>query len=73
MDVMACFEANSPCSLQETIFSDFKLIKSTCDRSQGFKDSQCKFIVYVDRCDLWGFIREINSGISHVRYQFFAA
>jgi hypothetical protein len=25
---------------------------------------------YIDRCDLWGFIREINSGISHVRYQF---
>jgi hypothetical protein len=22
-------------------------------------------------CELWGFIREINSGISHVRYQFF--
>ena len=26
---------------------------------------------YIDRCDLWGFIREINSGISHVRYHFF--
>jgi len=26
---------------------------------------------YIDRCDLWGFLREINSGISHVRYQFF--
>ena len=24
-------------------------------------------------CELWGFIREINSGISHVRYQFFPA
>jgi hypothetical protein len=23
---------------------------------------------YIDRCELWGFIREINSGISHVRY-----
>jgi hypothetical protein len=22
-------------------------------------------------CELWGIIREINSGISHVRYQFF--
>ena len=26
---------------------------------------------YIDRCDLWGFTREINSGISHVRYQLF--
>jgi len=26
---------------------------------------------YIDKCELWGFIREINSGISHVRYQFF--
>jgi hypothetical protein len=26
---------------------------------------------YIDRCELWGFIREINSGISHVKYQFF--
>jgi hypothetical protein len=26
---------------------------------------------YIDRCDLWGFIREINSGISRVRYHFF--
>jgi hypothetical protein len=26
----------------------------------------------IDRCDLWGFIREINSGISHVRYQLFS-
>ena len=30
-------------------------------------------IYYIDRCDLWGFIREINSDISHVRYQFFSA
>ena len=28
---------------------------------------------YIDRCELWRFIREINSGISHVRYQFFTA
>ena len=28
---------------------------------------------YIDRYDLWGFIREKNSGISHVRYQFFLA
>jgi len=27
---------------------------------------------YIDRCELWGFIREINSGISHVKYQFFS-
>jgi len=26
---------------------------------------------YIVRCELWGFIREINSGISHVKYQFF--
>jgi hypothetical protein len=26
---------------------------------------------YIDKCELWGFIREINSGISHVRYHFF--
>jgi hypothetical protein len=26
---------------------------------------------YIDRCELWGFIREINSDISHVKYQFF--
>ena len=28
---------------------------------------------YIDRCELGGFIREINSGISHVKYQFFPA
>ena len=28
---------------------------------------------YIDRCELWGFIREINSSISHVKYQFFPA
>jgi hypothetical protein len=28
------------------------------------------YLVY--RCELWGFIREINSGISHVKYQFFS-
>jgi hypothetical protein len=27
---------------------------------------------YIDRCELWGFILEINSGISHVKYQFFS-
>jgi len=26
---------------------------------------------YIDRCELWRFIREINSDISHVKYQFF--
>ena len=30
-------------------------------------------LYYIDTCELWGFIREINSGISHVRYQFFPA
>jgi len=28
---------------------------------------------YIDRCELWRFIREINSGISHVKYHFFPA
>jgi hypothetical protein len=28
---------------------------------------------YIDRCELWGFIRQINSDISHVKYQFFPA
>ena len=32
-----------------------------------------KMFYYIDRCELWGFIREINSGISHVKYQFFPA
>jgi hypothetical protein len=26
---------------------------------------------YIDRCELWGCIHEINFGISHVKYQFF--
>jgi len=26
---------------------------------------------YIDRCELWRFIHEINSVISHARYQFF--
>ena len=32
-----------------------------------------KFCYYIDRCELWGFIRKINSDISHVKYQFFPA
>ena len=28
---------------------------------------------YIDRCELWGFIRGINSGISHARCQFYPA
>jgi hypothetical protein len=31
----------------------------------------CFNVYYIDRCELWGFIREINSDISHVKYQFF--
>ena len=27
----------------------------------------------IDRCELWRFIHEINSDISHVKYQFFPA
>jgi hypothetical protein len=30
-------------------------------------------VYYIDKCELWGFIREINSNISHVRYQLFPA
>ena len=30
-------------------------------------------IYYIDRCELCRFIREINSDISHVKYQFFPA
>ena len=26
------------------------------------------FTYYIDMCELWGFIREINSGISHVSF-----
>jgi hypothetical protein len=32
-----------------------------------------KICYYIVRCELRGFIREINSGISHVIYQFFPA
>jgi hypothetical protein len=28
---------------------------------------------YIDRCELWGFIGEIYSDISYVKYQFFPA
>ena len=31
------------------------------------------YIYYIVRCELWGFIREIDFGISHVKYQFFPA
>ena len=31
---------------------------------------RCNIAYYIDRCELWGFIREINPGISQVRYQF---
>ena len=30
-------------------------------------------LYYIDRCELWRFFREINSDISHVKYQFFPA
>jgi hypothetical protein len=33
----------------------------------------CISSYYIVRCELWGFISEINSGISHVKYQFFHA
>jgi hypothetical protein len=34
---------------------------------------QCTKIIKMLRCELWGCIREINSGISHVKYKFFPA
>ena len=37
-----------------------------------FKSSSHNTSYYIDRCELWGFIREINSDISHVKYQFFS-
>ena len=36
-----------------------------------FSDGIDIMYYYIDRCELWGFICEINSGISHVKYQFF--
>jgi hypothetical protein len=29
------------------------------------------YYYYIDKCELQGVIREINSGISHVKYKFF--
>ena len=37
------------------------------------KQNSDKWIYYIDRYELWGFIQEINSDISHVKYQFFPA
>ena len=31
------------------------------------------WLASLDRCELWGFIGEINSDISYVKYQFFPA
>jgi hypothetical protein len=44
-------------------------------RFENVSKSFRKHIVcyYIDRCDLWEFIHEINSGISHVIHQFFPA
>jgi hypothetical protein len=44
----------------------------TC-KEHGNLQTWVAWFYYIDRCELWGFIREINSGISHVRYQFFSA
>jgi hypothetical protein len=40
-------------------------------QSFNSENSGINITYYIDRCELWGFIREINSGISHVKYQFF--
>jgi hypothetical protein len=34
------------------------------------KDASYQVLIHIDRCELCGFICEINSGISHVKYQF---
>ena len=41
-----------------------------CSHCKGVASEENIYIYYIDRCELWGFLREINSGISHVRYQF---
>ena len=30
-----------------------------------------KYCYYIDMCELWGFIREINFDIAYVKYQFY--
>jgi hypothetical protein len=39
----------------------------------GYQDKYNIMYYYIDRCDFWGFIREVNSCISYVRYRFFPA
>ena len=58
------------------IFSFLPII-SDLDKKHMFSFWMCslticnKQIYYIDRCELWGFISEINSSISH--YQFFSS
>ena len=57
----------SPASLQEEYHMILQLNRG--------RDALSFIIIiyYIDRCELWEFIREINSGISHVKYHFFPA
>ena len=56
---------------KHTIFKCQKYTLGLNSITKSYK--QLNNYYYIDRCDLWGFICEINSGISHVRYQFFPA
>jgi hypothetical protein len=39
--------------------------------TSGYRNEyQISTYYYIDRCELWGFIREINCGISHVKCVF---
>ena len=75
---MFCYDVNALTS--STIFPGI-LFYTVLELFQNSKEQlflYCIRIVitvfyYIDRCELWGFICEINSGISHVKYQFFPA
>jgi hypothetical protein len=43
-----------------------------CNKTLSFVyNDKRNHIYYIDRCELWRFICEINSGISHVKYLVF--
>jgi hypothetical protein len=66
MNVCYCLERITVVSLR--VFLGFFLFGV-----QEYLYCVLQIFYYIDRCELWGFIHEINSGISHVRYQFFFA
>ena len=67
--------------VSDEALSDSLTILGVCYEIVGNKEAayycndtalQCEYtIYYIGRCELWGFIREIHSGIPHVKYQFF--